>query len=85
MMMGGMGAWAWFFGLLTLLGLILLVFLLVRSVASGPTDPADRSRDAETDGRSERARQILDERFARGELSAEQFREMRRELEGRDP
>lgn len=84
MMMGGMGAWAWLFGLLTLVGLILLVILLAKAVAGGSTNTAGRSSGRDAEVRSERARHVLDERFASGELSVEQYREMRRELEGRD-
>ncbi len=85
---GGMG-WGWLFGLLALAGIALLVVLLVRLFSGGidrggidrsgtdrreapPAPPAAQPPPAQ--GRS-RARQILDERFAQGELTAEQYRE----------
>ena len=50
-------------------GLIaLVVFLLVRAVAGGPSDRSERPKDA---------RQILEERFARGEISEEEYRDRR--------
>lgn len=81
---GGMG-WGWLFGLLALAGIALLVVLLVR-LFNGGIDRTGIDRQAAppagppaaqpplTPGRS-RARQILDERFAKGELTADQYRE----------
>jgi putative membrane protein len=78
---GGMG-WAWVFGLVALVGITLLVVLMVRLFAGGverktpdPRNAPDpRTTPAVLPGRSP-ARQILDERFARGDLTAEQYRE----------
>jgi putative membrane protein len=77
---GGMG-WTWIFGLLTLISIALLVLLAVRLFAGGiggegrnAPPAAGPPPGAGTSGRS-RARQILDERFAKGELTAEQYRE----------
>ncbi|TFC17644.1 SHOCT domain-containing protein [Cryobacterium algoritolerans] len=78
---GGMG-WAWVFGLLALVGIALLVVLMVRLFSGGvdrntpdPRNAPDpRTLPAGSPGRS-RARQILDERFAQGDLTAEQYRE----------
>ncbi|TFB58790.1 SHOCT domain-containing protein [Cryobacterium sp. Hz7] len=69
---GSMGLY-WLFGLLTIVGISLLVVLMVR-LFSG-----DRSVGRKQGGEVGlgRARQILDERFARGELTAEQYREQR--------
>ncbi|TFC48873.1 SHOCT domain-containing protein [Cryobacterium sp. TmT2-59] len=80
---GGMG-WAWFFGLLVIIGIALLIVLAVRlsaGPAAGPSagPPAGPARENGTPGRS-RARQILDERFAKGELTVEQYREQIRAL-----
>ncbi len=81
---GGMG-WGWVFGLLALVGIVLLIVLTVRLFAGGidrggnvrrdvpPTGPPT-TYPAPTPERS-RARLILDERFATGELTAEQYRE----------
>lgn len=59
---GLMGLW----GLLLLVGIAVLVLLAVRIFAGGASPgPGGKSQ----------ARLILDERFARGELTAEQYRE----------
>ena len=65
------GMWGfWLFGLLLLVGLVLLVVLAVRAFGGGISPRAgDRPQ-----GHS-RAREILDERYARGELSTEEYRE----------
>lgn len=88
--------WMWLWGLLMLLGIAVLVFVAVRLFSGGgrgafhgggfnptghpgpggpwPGRPTGRSR----------ARQILDERFASGELTAEQYQEQVRVL-GEEP
>ena len=87
-MMWGYGqgmAWMWLWMPLLLIGLALLVLLVVRLSGGGygggrgypggygPPPPVE-----------DRARQILDERFAKGELTAEQYREQLKVLrEGR--
>jgi putative membrane protein len=71
-MMWGYGyeiGWMWLWGVFLLAGITVLVILAVRLLTggllhSGPS-PSGRSQ----------ARLILDERFARGELTAEQYRE----------
>jgi putative membrane protein len=80
----GMG-WMWLWSLLLLIGIALLVWLVVLVSTSGV-----RSRHGQgPDGRyfhigRDTARQILDERFARGELTADEYRERLRILnEGR--
>ena len=74
----GMGWWGfWLFALLFLAGLVLLVVVAVRVLGGG----IDRGRAAppgtaggEGGGRSS-ARQILDERYARGELTTQEYQE----------
>lgn len=73
--MNGFG-WMWLFGLLVLVGIALLIFVAVRALGGGISG---RSAAA-APGRSA-ARQILDERLARGELSTEEYHERRRILE----
>ncbi|MEO8284217.1 MAG: SHOCT domain-containing protein [Pseudarthrobacter sp.] len=73
----GMG-WMWLWGLMTLVGIGILVLLAVRLFAGG-TRGGDAPQGgpgsgAPPMGRS-RARQILDERFAAGEITADQYRE----------
>jgi putative membrane protein len=74
----GMG-WMWLWTILLLLGIGLLVLLAVRVFSGGvrneygppgPQGPGGPSPLGRTT-----ARQILDERFARGELTADQYRE----------
>ena len=72
--MGGMGL-MWIFGLLTLVGVIVLVVVLVKASTgrSSTTGGPDHSRGASTG--TGRWREILEERYARGELSTEEYRE----------
>ena len=81
--MGGWGmGWGWVFGLLLIAGVVVLIVVAVRALGGGarrepgaisPTDPADMGRG--------RARQILAERFARGEIGTEEYHDMLRALE----
>jgi putative membrane protein len=78
--MGGMG-WLWLFGLLLLVvGIGVLVVLAVRLWRGGVdrgTGPG-ASGPPRLDGRPPahgRARDVLDERYARGELTTEEYRE----------
>jgi putative membrane protein len=76
-MMWGYGwdmGWMWLFVPLTLIGIVLLVLLAVRLVGGGVSRGGPAGPSTGVGGRS-RARQILDERFARGDLTAEQYRE----------
>ncbi|ASD23454.1 putative membrane protein [Cryobacterium sp. MP_3.1] len=74
-MMWGYGmnpAWLWLYGLLSLGAVVLLIVWTVRVFrddSPGPVGP-----------RRSNARRILDERYARGELTAEQYRQQVTEL-----
>ena len=61
------GGWMWLWGTLMMLGFVavvaLVVWAVVRSTGQQPP-PADDT-----------ARQILDERYARGELNTDEYRE----------
>ena len=76
----GMG-WMWLWGLLALVGILLLIFVIVRvttsgirSNAKGGIYPAGAAAGKST------PRQILDERYAKGELTTEEYRERVAEL-----
>lgn len=73
--MGG-GGWAWFVVPLLLVVIVLLVAMLARG-SGGRTRTPPSGGTGQT-----RAREILDERYARGELTDEEYRERRRHLEG---
>ncbi|HXV93516.1 MAG TPA: SHOCT domain-containing protein [Pseudonocardia sp.] len=76
-MMGGFGmGWMWLFWLLLVAGLVLLGVVLVRVVGGG----VDRGREPARPERSSRAREILDERYARGELTTQEYHERLRVL-----
>ena len=74
--------WFWLFGFLLVAGVVVLVVLVALAarggIATGPPPPAPGGPP----GRS-RARQILDERFARGELTTEEYQDRVRALEER--
>ncbi|RZL79982.1 MAG: SHOCT domain-containing protein [Rhodococcus sp. (in: high G+C Gram-positive bacteria)] len=84
---GGMsGAWVWVFGALLMTGLVLLVVvggLLAYRATSRPDSNITGRRPAPPVGQT-RALEILDERFARGEIDAEEFHDRRRTLDGSD-
>ena len=84
-MMGtGMGfGWMWLFGLLIIVGVALLVVVVVRAVGGGITrdGPAAPGSGPSAGSASSAARRVLDERYARGELSTEEYQERIRTLE----
>ncbi|GAA4283770.1 hypothetical protein GCM10022261_13010 [Brevibacterium daeguense] len=87
-MMYGMGTggmwWIWVFGVLLLIGVIVLVVVLVQLLAGRPGNaPRGGYQGAVASGA--RAREILAERYARGELSTEEYRERLRTLEDSGP
>ncbi|MBP2216870.1 SHOCT domain-containing protein [Arthrobacter sp. CAN_C5] len=71
-------AWMWLWSVLLLGGIVLLVLLAVKVVGNGSRF-GYASRDASGLGGPPRGRssahQILDERFAKGELTADEYRE----------
>ena len=71
----GMG-WMWLWGLLALVGILILIFVVVR-VTTGGIRRNETSGNFPAAGAVERRtpRQILDERYARGELTTEEYRE----------
>lgn len=89
-MMWGYGqgmVWMWLWVPLLLVGIALLVFLAIRVFGGGrggyvPTGP--HGSGVPPPAKGSRARQILEERFAKGELTADQYREDLNVL-GEDP
>jgi|tagenome__1003787_1003787.scaffolds.fasta_scaffold19860908_2 putative membrane protein len=74
------GTWAWMVVVMLLFvgALVFGIFAVVRA--------SDRDRDRSTPQGPEGALGVLDDRFARGEIDAEEYAERRRILiEGRDP
>ena len=78
-MMWGDGWGWWVFGSLMMVvfwrGLVVLVMFAIRGWGG--------RQDGSGDGHGQDPRRILEERFARGEISAEEFEERRRVLEGK--
>lgn len=75
---GSMG-WSWGFGLLAIAGVAVLIYVIVRFLSNKSASDDTRSAPRQADSAS--ARRILEERFARGELTAEQLRDQLRVLE----
>lgn len=70
----GTGHWGWGFGLVFWLAVIVGLVFLVKGVSnntSGKTQSLDKS-----------ALEILKERYARGEIDAEEFAKRKKDLEG---
>ena len=85
-MMWGNGynmAWGWPVGLLMLVAVILLVVWIVRVFAGGTDRGVSRGGfpAGRADGERSQARQILDDRFAKGELNETEYRERLKVLE----
>ncbi|SEN81996.1 SHOCT domain-containing protein [Cryobacterium sp. TMT1-3] len=79
---GTMG-WSWGYGLLAMVGIALLVYVIIR-ISTKNAEPGPSSPPPSVPSDLTSARKILDERFARGELTAEQYRDQIRVLgEGR--
>ncbi|TFD33479.1 SHOCT domain-containing protein [Cryobacterium cryoconiti] len=76
-------AWGWPVGLLMLVAVILLVVWIVRVSAGGTDRSVSRGGSLAGRGEGERsqARQILDDRFAKGELNETEYRERLKVLE----
>ena len=74
--MGGWGGgWMWLWGLAMMALFVVLIVWLVRAT-SGPSAPLPPERSS-----ADRAREILAERYARGDLSTEEYRERVAELQ----
>ena len=70
----GMG-WMWLFWLLLVVVLVVLVVLAIRAIGGGVTRGTGSGETAAPPPGGSRAREVLDERYARGELTTEEYRE----------
>lgn len=74
--MGGWeGGWMWVWGVVMMALFVVLLVWLVRTAGASPASREPMPRDP-----SDRGREILAERYARGELSTEEYRERASEL-----
>ena len=71
--------WMWFGGILLLLILAAVIVLIIRASAAGSSGRAGQVPPVPTSS----ARQIAEERLARGELTPDEFRQIARALEER--
>lgn len=79
-MMFGTGygfGWMWLWGLVAIVGLLLLVFVIVRVAAGGikRNDASGSHPYIVGTVATNTPRQILEERYAKGELTTEEYRE----------
>ena len=69
----GMSGWSWVFGGLVVVGVVILIIVLLRR--SIPVRNDAPSTPLSVAGGAPSPQQILDERYARGELTTEEYRE----------
>ncbi|MGQ1839706.1 SHOCT domain-containing protein [Kocuria turfanensis] len=80
----GMG-WMWIFWLLLIVGTVVLVFVLVKLLTGNSGGGTRQDGPAPPTGpRPRRSLEILEERYARGEISTEEYRDRLRTLEEGD-
>lgn len=73
--------WSWGFGVLALIGVAIVVYVVIRLLSkNGGNGSSSSSISSTLPPEPTSARKILDERFARGEITAEQYREQLRVL-----
>ncbi len=85
MMYGYNGMWGfWVFGLLMVVGVVLLCVVVARALGGGFTTRSHTATQHPSGDQGvtadNRAREILDERYARGDLSTEEYQERHRAL-----
>lgn len=74
--MGGWNmGWSWLFLILLVVGIVLLVVVLVRVLRQPPPENMGSPRSSRS------AREMLDERYARGEIDTAEYDERRQRLE----
>jgi putative membrane protein len=76
----GMG-WGWLFGALMMVGVVVLIFVLFRMFGRSRRDQTDSGAESRAiRGADKTPRQILDGRYAAGDLSTEEYLERLRVL-----
>jgi putative membrane protein len=75
--MGYGSAWGWFYGALVVVGLVLLIVVVVRLAGGGLRRDGAPPGEPSADRGGTPARRLLDERYARGEISTEEYQERR--------
>jgi putative membrane protein len=76
-MNGWGGGWMWLWGVAMMTLFVILIVWLIRAAGAVSTPVVDPARRDPND----RAREILGERFAKGELTTEEYRERTSELQ----
>lgn len=73
----GGGAWMWVFGGLMMVGVVVLIGLAVWAVVTATTRGTGvrTAPESSSAGGRDRIRQVLDERYARGEMTSEEYTE----------
>ena len=69
----GMSGWFWGFGVLVVIGVVILLIVLIRMLSNPRTTPPQAGPTAA--GGTPSPKQILDERYAKGELTTDEYRE----------
>ena len=77
----GMG-WMWFIWPLVILGIVLLAVFLRGTTSRPPGHGGEAASPRREESGRSRAQEILDERYARGELTDEEYQERLRHLRG---
>lgn len=67
----GMSGWSWGFGALVVIGVVILIIVLLRRQSPPRMDTPRTSPPVA----ASTPKQILDDRYAKGELSTEEYRE----------
>lgn len=81
----GMGMWGtWLFGALLVAGVVVLIVVIARLAGGGIARNQADAPPARGPDAPNAPRQILDERYARGELTTEEYQERLTALGGND-